>query len=229
MSIEIAKECCECLGASDPDVCAAFFKAMLDATLKPYMPAIDLVIGIKGALIDPLKIPELPSIALKIPTTAVDIFGWSPDLPPVSLSVPGLGDVSLPGASIPGFTPEMSIPLAGFFVDCAMIPIKPVLDLALDPMGAFPPDLPTLDGIAAQIPLPPAPEIDIDLSVSPLPSIPFPDPTCIAKLLMFPVDMLGAEIGMASAAEEEGEVVGEATEDGTETEITYVDDDNLDT
>lgn len=196
MSIEIAKECCECLGASDPDTCAAFFKVMLDAALKPYMPAIDLVIGIKGALENPLKIPELPAIALKIPTTAADIFGWSPDLPPVSLSVPGLGDISLPGASIPGFTPDMSIPMAGFVVDCAMIPIKPVLDLALDPMGNFPPALPTLDGIAAQIPLPPPPDIDV-------PGLPIPDPVCIAKMLMFPVDMLGAEIGISSGDEEE--------------------------
>ena len=185
--------CCECLGASDPKVCKAFFKAMLDAVMGPYAPAVDLVVAIK----DPTKVGEIPGIAAEIPTTAADIFGWSPDLPPVSLSIPVLGDVNLPGADIPGWSPDLSLPLAAFLTGSAMIPIQPVLDLALDPMGAFPPELPTLEGLTAQIPLPPPPPN------APLP--PSPNPACIAELLMFPVTMLQGAIDAPGPEEEDDE------------------------
>ena len=188
--------CCECLGASDPEVCKAFFKAMLDAVMGPYAPAVDLVGGTFAMLKvppEPPTEPSFPELIAAVPTDLPGIFGWSPDLPTVVLPDP-VG-VTIPGADPPGWNGEI---LGEFLVNTAMIPIQPVLDLVADPVGTLPTlELPTLEGLIAQIPLPsPPPD-------APLP--PNPNPACIAELLMFPVTMLQGAIDAGASEEEDDE------------------------
>ena len=181
--------CCDCLGASDPEVCKAFFKAMLDAAMGPYAPALDLVSVVLEANLPGLA--DFANVSVELP----DFFGWpSADLPGVSLPAPV--DVVIPGVDLPGWDPEVDgLTLGTFFVGASLIPMKPAIDFvapAIEMELPELPELPDLDGISAQLG---------GLGLE----IPAANISCIAELLMFPVTTLQGAIDGGSPGEEDDE------------------------